>query len=57
MTYFGIPFHLMSWSNFLIFGKETLFIPYILIYVGFILIVQLKIFGAKKKDKVDSKEI
>jgi len=49
MTYFGMPFHLMAWNNFLIFGKQTFYIPYILLYLGFFLIIQLKILGGKKK--------
>jgi hypothetical protein len=49
MTYFGVPFHLMTWTNFLIFGKETLYIPYILLYIGFFLIVQMRILGSAKR--------
>ena len=51
MTYFGMPFHLMTWTNFLIFGKETYFIPFILLYLGFFLIIQLRILGGAKPKK------
>ena len=53
MTYFGVAFHSMTWAKVQKYMIDTLFIPYILLYVTFFLIVKLKVLGkpvsAKKK--------
>ena len=52
MTYFGVPFHLMTWARIWIYLQQTLFLPYILLYLAFFLVVNMKILGGKpKKDK------
>lgn len=43
MTYFGVGFHLMTWSRIHIYLQATYYIPYILLYLGFFLIVKVKI--------------
>lgn len=47
MTYFGVAFHLMTWTRIWIYLKETLFIPYILLYLGFFLVVNMKVLGKR----------
>lgn len=58
MTYFGMPFHLMTFTRFWIYIKSTYFLPYILLYIANYLIVQKRILSDKgKKVKGDKKEI
>ncbi len=49
MTYFGMPFHLMTFARFWIYIKTTYFLPYILLYIANYLIVQRRILSDKVK--------
>ena len=61
MTFFGVPFHLMIWGKIWIFIKNTDIIPFILLYISFILVCQLGVLGKTKKrpskDTSEGKEI
>jgi purine-cytosine permease-like protein len=57
MTYFGMPFHLMTFARFWIYIKSTYFLPYILLYIANYLIVQRRILSDRvKKVKGDKRE-
>lgn len=60
MTYFGMPFHLMTFSRVWIYLKTTYFLPYILLYIANYLVVQKRIFSTKvnrvKGDKKENQE-
>jgi hypothetical protein len=49
MTYYGMAFHMMTWDKVWIYLKLSYFIPYVLLYIFFIAVVQLKILTPKKK--------
>ena len=53
MTYFGVPFHLMTWTRNWAYLKATLFLPYITLYILYFLIFQLKIFGHSKRHHIN----
>ena len=48
MTYFGVAFHLMTWARIWIFLQNTAFVSYIGLYIIFILVVKVGIFGKTK---------
>lgn len=49
MTYFGMPFHLMTFDKVWIYLKTTYFLPYLLLYLANYLFVWKKIVSEKPK--------
>jgi lysophospholipid acyltransferase len=49
ITYFGVTFHLMLWPKIWIFLKATLLLPYILLWLAFLLVVKLGVLGRPQK--------
>lgn len=49
MTYFGMPFHLMTFDKVWIYVKTTYFLPYLLLYLANYLFVWKKIVSEKPK--------
>lgn len=49
MTYFGMAFHLMTWDKVWISMKVTWFLPYIILYLSYFLIIIMKVFTPKHK--------
>ena len=47
----------MIWSRIIIFFKVTYIIPYILLLIANILIVQMKVFGKPKPRKEEKKDL
>lgn len=60
VTYFGMPFHLMTFTRFLTYLRVSYYIPYIFLITGFILIVKMRILadkpsrGEKKTKEVET---
>jgi hypothetical protein len=52
MTYFGMPFHLMTFGRFWIYINTTYFLPYIILYIANYLFVWRRILLDKKKKGV-----
>jgi hypothetical protein len=52
LTYFGMPFHLMTLNRFWTYAEVTYFIPYILLYIAYYLVAKMRILSDKpKKEK------
>jgi hypothetical protein len=51
MTFFGIAFHIMILERVWVSSKYVLFVPYVVLYIAFFLIVEMGVLGkSKKKD-------
>ena len=53
MTYFGVPFHLMTWTRNWVFLKTTYFLPYITAIILYFLFFKLRVFGNSKRHPVN----
>lgn len=56
LTYFGMPFHLMTFDRFWTYARYTYFIPYIVLYAAFYLVVVAKVLSDKKGGKAKTNE-
>ena len=49
MTFFGVAFHIMTLERVWIFVKSVHFVPFIVLYIVFILVVKMGVLGKSKK--------
>lgn len=57
LTYYGMAFHLMTWTRFWIYTKFTYGLPYITLYIAFYLITVKNVLGVKRQRKEERKEV